>query len=162
MPDLLIDVLAERPPRKITVDVRGLPRPQGSLRLHQLANGKTAARYPAGVYVWRGMVQAAVADLHAEKFAGAVEVRLGFDLPRPLSHHGTGRNRGVVKASAPAHPTTAPDIDKLARCVCDAITDAGLWRDDAQVVLLHCAKRYTNGPPGVLITVTELTEEGAR
>lgn len=159
MPELLIDVLAERPqPRRVTVDVRGMPRPQGSIRLHQLNNGKTAARYPAGVYVWRGMVQAAVADMGVEQFTGAVEVGLGFELPRPLSHFGTGRNAGQLRLRAPAHPTSAPDLDKLARCVCDAITDAGLWRDDAQVIVLHCAKRYTTGPPGVLITVTEVEE----
>jgi Holliday junction resolvase RusA-like endonuclease len=145
--------------RRVTVDVRGLPRPQGSLRLHQLNNGKTAARYPANVYVWRGMVQAAVADVEAEPFAGAVEVHLGFDLPRPLHHLGTGRNKGRIKASAPRHPTSAPDLDKLVRCIHDAITDAGLWRDDAQVVLLITAKRYVTGtPPGVLITISDLED----
>jgi crossover junction endodeoxyribonuclease RusA len=144
-------------PRRVTVDVRGLPRPQGSLRLHQLNGGKVAARYPAVVYAWRGQVQQAVADLDAEPFTGPVEVGLGFDLPRPLSHFGTGRNQGVQRLTAPTHPTGHPDLDKLARCVNDAITDAGLWRDDAQVVVMHCAKRYVTGPPGVLITITEAT-----
>jgi Holliday junction resolvase RusA-like endonuclease len=49
-----------------------------------------------------------------------------------------------------------PDLDKLCRAVADAITDAGLWADDAQVVSLVAAKRYSS-PPGVHITITELS-----
>jgi crossover junction endodeoxyribonuclease RusA len=49
-----------------------------------------------------------------------------------------------------------PDLDKLVRCICDALTDAGVWKDDAQVCVLVAAKRYTNGLPGVLIQIAEL------
>jgi crossover junction endodeoxyribonuclease RusA len=120
-------------------------------------NGKGyGVKYPAGVYQWRGQVQQAVADAVIEQMIGPIELRLGFDLPRPGAHYGTGRNAGVVKASAPTHPSVMPDLDKLVRCVCDAITDAGLWRDDAQVVSIIAAKRYTNANPGVLIQVTEV------
>ncbi|HVJ98946.1 MAG TPA: RusA family crossover junction endodeoxyribonuclease [Acidimicrobiia bacterium] len=149
--------LLDVPARSVTIDVRGMPRPQGSMKLHTLPNGRAAARYPAGVYVWRGQVQAAVAGIECEQFTGPVELRLGFDMPRPLAHYGTGKNAGVLKRSAPDVPHTAPDLDKLVRCVNDAITDAGLWRDDAQVAVIVAAKRYvTTGVPGVLITVTEL------
>lgn len=144
-------------PRELTIDVRGTPRPQGSMRLHTLPGGKTAARYPAVVYAWRAQVQQAVAQLDAEPFLGAVELRLGFDLARPVGHFGTGRNRDLVKASAPSYPTVAPDLDKLTRCVADSITDAGLWKDDAQVVVIYAAKRYVTTRPGVLIIVQELT-----
>jgi crossover junction endodeoxyribonuclease RusA len=142
--------------RVVTIDVRGLPHPQGSMRLHALPNGKTAARYPAAVYQWRAQVQQAVAQLEEPPLGGAVKIRLGFDLPRPAGHYGTGRNAGTIKPSAPDWPTVMPDLDKLVRCVCDAITDAGLWHDDSQVVCLITAKRYAS-PPGVHIVITELT-----
>jgi crossover junction endodeoxyribonuclease RusA len=142
-------------PRKVSIDVRGMPHPQGSMRLHALPNGKTAARYPAAVYAWRAQVQQAVAQAEEPPIGGAVELRLGFDLPRPMGHFGTGRNAGVIRPAAPSWPTVMPDLDKLVRCVCDAITDAGLWKDDSQVVSLISAKRYAS-PPGVKITVTEL------
>lgn len=145
---------------RVQVRVLGIPRPQGSLRLHALPNGKTAARYPPAVYEWRSVVQQAVAERNIGQFSGPVELRLGFDLPRPVGHFGTGRNAGRVKPNAPAWPTVAPDLDKLVRCVGDALTDAGLWRDDAQVVSIVAAKRYVNPPatPGVLISVTALEE----
>ncbi|HEY2303219.1 MAG TPA: RusA family crossover junction endodeoxyribonuclease [Acidimicrobiales bacterium] len=142
--------------RTVSVDVRGLPRPQGSMRLHTLPGGKTAARYPAAVYAWRAQVQQAVAELEVEPFAGAVELHLGFSLPRPAAHYGTGRNASLLKPGAPAHPAVMPDLDKLVRCVCDAVTDAGAWKDDSQVCVIHAAKRYAS-PPGVHITITELT-----
>ncbi len=126
------------------------------MRVHTMPNGEAAVRYPPAVYGWRSQMQQAIVELGEEPFTGPVELRLGFDLPRPAGHSGTGRNVGTVKPSAPTYPTVAPDLDKLTRCVADAITDAGLWRDDAQVCVIHAAKRYVTGPPGVHITVTEL------
>ena len=141
-----------RMPRSIIIDVRGTPRPQGSMQLFR--NG--GSKYPAEVYVWRGKVQDAVARLEEPIILGPVELRLGFDLVRPLAHYGTGRNAGVLKPNAPTWPITMPDLDKLVRAIGDAITDAGLWKDDAQVASLVTAKRYTTETPGVHIVINEL------
>lgn len=143
--------------RSVTIDVRGQPRPQGSMQMRALPNGGATGTYPPQVWEWRYQVQEAVTAVDAETFLSAVELRLGFDLQRPAGHFGTGRNAGTIKPSAPRHPIVAPDLDKLVRCVCDAITDAGLWRDDAQVTTITAAKRYVDSRPGVLITVTETT-----
>lgn len=151
--------------RTVTIDVRGVPVPQGSMKAHATGNGKVALRYPAKVWEWRSQVQQAVVDTMMnegmiEQLTGPVELRLGFELPRPVSHYGTGKNFNKLKPSAPAWPAKMPDLDKLTRCVCDAITDAGLWADDGQVVVIHAAKRYADRSPGVRITVTELMERG--
>ena len=111
-----------------------------------MPNGKIASTYGDRVWEWRRMVQSAVTEAMAAidgnpQITGAIELRLGFDLPRPAGHFGTGRNSGQVKPSAPTHPTVAPDLDKLVRCVDDAITDSGFWHDDAQVVFIQAAKR---------------------
>ena len=143
----------DHPPRMVSVDVRGLPRPQGSMTLHKTADGQTVSRYPPTVWEWRYQVQQAVAALNEGPFLGPVIVRLGFDLPRPAGHMGTGRNSEFIKPSSPTFPIVAPDLDKLTRCINDAITDAGLWKDDSQVVAMQAAKRY-HSPPGVLITVS--------
>jgi len=141
----------------IAIDVRGLPHPQGSMKAHPTGNGKVAMRYPPAVWQWRNQVQQAVAEKVIGTFTGPIELWLGFDLPRPQTHYGSGGNTGRIRPSAPAWPTVrANDLDKLVRCICDAITDAGLWRDDSQVVVLHAAKRYIDTPPGVLIKVREL------
>ena len=158
--------VAEQAPQgihTISFDVRGLPHPQGSMRNHVTKNGKVASRYPPGVWDWRHRVQQVAAGemMGSPPLTSAVAVRLGFDLPRPLGHYGTGRNARVVKASAPPWPINvgSGDIDKLVRAVLDACTDAGVWQDDSLVVTLTAAKRYVPMPnrPGVHVVITELT-----
>jgi len=150
--------------RQLTINVRGNPRPQGSISMFKVGN-KTAARYPPAVWDWRHQVQQAAVNTLGDDppFPGPVQLILAFDLSRPGSHLGTGKNAGIVKPSAPGWPTPAPDLDKLVRCINDALTDAGIWRDDSQVVAIHALKRYlgfpnqsTNGTPGVLITIEEM------
>jgi Holliday junction resolvase RusA-like endonuclease len=132
------------------------------MRAHATKNGKVALRYPPAVYHWRAQVQQAVAELglhQAFPRGTAVEVRLGFDLPRPMGHYlprNSRRTKPELHPKAPSWPTGPADTDKLVRAVLDAITDAGLWHDDSQVVVLVAAKRYTCGAPGVRITVEEL------
>ncbi len=52
-------------------------------------------------------------------------------------------------------PTQPPDLDKLVRAIGDALTDAGVWLDDAQVVGWSAWKRRTapGEPEGVSITL---------
>lgn len=68
-------------------------------------------------------------------------VEFVFYRTRPKGHFGTGRNEGIVKDSAPAHPMTKPDVLKLARAVEDALTGV-VWRDDALIVDERIAKRF--------------------
>ena len=100
---------------------------------------------------------------HAAHAAGcapaSVAVTLGitFWFSRPKAHHGT---KGL-RASAPAHHTQKPDIDKAVRVVLDALTGIA-YRDDAQVDTVTVGKRWAQdgSVPGVAVTVTS-GEEGA-
>lgn len=76
-----------------------------------------------------------------ELLNGPVAVKLEFYFSRPRGHYGVGRNINRIRASAPEHITAKPDVDKLARCVLDALTGT-LIRDDAQVVVLDLRKQY--------------------
>src|SRR5438132_7587874 len=60
---------------------------------------------------------------------GAIELEMTFYRVRPRGHMGTGRNEGLVKDQAPAHPTTRPDCLKLARGTEDALRGI-IFRDD--------------------------------
>lgn len=66
-----------------------------------------------------------------------------------------------------ACPTKIPDVDKLLRAILDALTTAGAWRDDSQVVDVRGRKRYaggiadpvgTGGLPRAVIDVIEVRE----
>ena len=79
-----------------------------------------------------------------------LEVTAEFELTRPKSHYGTGRNKGDVKASAAAVPHQ--DVDNLAKGVLDAMSGV-VYADDKQVVRLSCLKRYGQGR--TVVTVSE-------
>lgn len=68
---------------------------------------------------------------------GAVAVRAQFYVKRPASKKNTARH---------PYPTAKPDIDKLARCILDACTAAGMWQDDARVVDVQATKHYADAP----------------
>lgn len=160
----------------LSVHVAGTPKPQGSKRAFVVpAKGDRKAR---AVVVdtdkgrgpqkdWRGSVTVAVQrELQASEdlapdgwqpLVGPLAVRLVFALPRPASAPKTRRVWPSGRVG---------DVDKLARSVLDSMTDAGVWRDDAQVVDLHVVKDYP-GPavaqtvPGVLITVHRVADPAA-
>lgn len=125
--------------------VPGRAAPQGSKRY--LGNGimVESSKFLAP---WRADVRAALVDeagQPGEHFAGAVVVRLVFVMPRPA---------GTPKRHTPP-ATKRPDIDKLARAVLDAVTSAGVWDDDSQVIELVARKRLADlgETPGCWITV---------
>lgn len=59
-------------------------------------------------------------------------VRLFFTVPRPVSVSVTKRPYPIVK----------PDVDNLVKPTHDAITNAGIWKDDAQVISIITSKAY--------------------
>ena len=118
------------------LEVRGLPAPQGSKR--HVGRG-IMIESSKHVKPWRQDVRAAAEAWISTRpglypMDGALSVDMVFSMPRPKGHYGTGRNAGVLKASAPSYPQGMPDLSKLIRSTEDALTSAGLWEDDARVV----------------------------
>lgn len=149
----------------ITFTVRGLPAPQGSKRAFRNKHSGRIQQVESSKRVapWRSDVRdAALAAIENSPLcaggplAGPVRVQLDFRLPRPKGHHGSGRNAGAVKLSAPMYPAGMPDLDKLARSTLDALTGL-LFVDDGQVVELDVTKNYASlFPVGCEIRVDKL------
>jgi Holliday junction resolvase RusA-like endonuclease len=150
----------------ITIEVRGLPAPQGSKR--HVGRGIMVESSKA-VGPWREAVRAETQRTMKAlavpgtpggvpgPLAGPLVVLAEFHLPRPKSHYRTGRNADRLRDSAPAFPFGQPDVDKLARAVLDGLTAGGAWIDDAQVVSLGARKTY-GLPPGCRIEIEQLEE----
>jgi Holliday junction resolvase RusA-like endonuclease len=122
----------------ITIVVRGTPAPQGSKR-H--VGGGRMIEMSKKVAPWRDAVRSTAAiniDLQGDGWPGPLDgplaVEMVFTTVRPKGHYRTGHNLGVLRDGAPSRPATAPDLDKLARSTCDALTDAGAITDDARIV----------------------------
>ncbi len=136
---------------ELWVRALGTPAPQGSH--HHVGRGvvvDSSKTLPA----WRKAVTAAAQS--AMLAAGwvtltdAVALDVTFLIARP---------RTVRRAE----PTVPPDVDKLIRGCCDALTDARVWADDALVLDVHARKTYAQpgDKPGALIRVRAMSQIGA-
>ena len=129
----------------------GTPGAKGSKSfkgMMRLGNGRTTARLLESskkVKPWEDAVCRALFPRQPlAPFPGAVELTLEFRFARPASH---GRKRW------PCWGKDVGDVDKLARSTLDALTRAGAWADDAQVIKVTASKRYCEAgeEPGCLI-----------
>lgn len=135
----------------IEFEVLGVPTPQGSKRAF-MVQGHARMKDMGGIkaVAWRDSVSAAARDL-AEK-TGKLDGPLGlsvefrFLMPKSRSKldHTVGR----------AWKTTAPDIDKLLRCLCDGLSAGGLIQDDARFCAIEATKVEVTTWTGAIVTLT--------
>jgi len=78
----------------------------------------------------------------ATPLQGPVRLWIDFDLPLP---RGASRKERMLMIDNKILPTGRPDIDNMAKLVLDAMNRM-FWKDDAQVVLLHVTKSYSDAP----------------
>lgn len=136
----------------IEIVVYGSPAPQGSKR--HVGKG-VMVESSKKLKPWRDDVKNA-AEMwltHNDRPApldAPLVVRMVFTLSKPASAPKTRRR-----------PDRMPDLSKLIRSTEDALTAAGIWRDDARVVeYARAAKVYPGEDPealdrpGVRITIT--------
>lgn len=118
--------------------VYGVPIPKGSTKafMHPGARFPVVTHDNARTKPWQEAVVAAAREaLGARRpLEGPVALAVRFYLPRPKS-----APRRVTEH------TKKPDLDKLVRCVKDGLTRAGVYRDDAQVVVTIARKDFAGG-----------------
>lgn len=131
----------------VVITVHGVPAPQGSKNVNRYG-----ATYEVSKRVkpWREAVKFAALEVTGrtagwEPMDGPLSLAAVFYFDRPKSHYRTGRNAHLLRDAAPAYPQGAPDLSKLIRSTEDALTDAGVWKDDARVVVVHAEKQYATG-----------------
>lgn len=129
----------------------GKPAPQGSKR----AFGSRLVEVSKHVKPWRAAILKAAQQHPMDPISGELSIRITFLMPRPLNHYGTGKNKTILKQSAPYWHSQAPDVDKLARSTLDGLTQAEVIADDKYVSILHAQKKYADPDiaPGAIIIV---------
>jgi crossover junction endodeoxyribonuclease RusA len=143
----------------IEFTVTGMPAPQGSKSFKGMVNGHAVmAESSKKVKPWRMDVKhaaEAVREAHGIQ-RGPLLVSMVFTLPKPASAPKTRKT----------WPDRKPDLSKLIRSTEDAITDAGLWEDDARVVEFGRLAKVFPGEdrdalpvPGVRIRIEVLSAE---
>lgn len=136
-----------------TILVFGNPAPQGSKKFVGLSKQGRGIMVESSKKVrpWRQDVKAAAEAVRGDSapLDEALRVRMVFTMPKP--------------ASAPKRkrtfPSKKPDLSKLVRSTEDALTDAGIWRDDSRVVECTARKVFPGedaeslSAPGVRIVI---------
>jgi Holliday junction resolvase RusA-like endonuclease len=144
MPFIAFEVLGEP---------KSQPRPKAARR------GRFIHVYtPATAKKWKGLVASAAKPFLASKLTGPLSLELDFTFLRPKSHY---TSKGLFTKRAPKDHTKKPDVDNLAKAVMDALTDAGLWEDDDQIVSLRVTKKYALSE-GVSVFVCPATTSPAQ
>ena len=141
----------------ITFTVLGIPAPQGSKTSGLTKSGHPFTREAnPRTRPWRQAVAAeALASWQNKAMEGPVELVAAFFFPRPKSHYRTGKHSHDLRADAPIHHTSKPDLSKLVRAVEDAMTGI-IYRDDSQISAMAPKKVYTESNPCAIITVRPL------
>lgn len=120
---------------RFTFDVHGVPQVQGNHRVAKA--GKFAKIRDANDELpgWRLLVSTMARAAHdGEMMLGGVMLEVDFWVARPKS---APKTRDI-------YPLTrgGGDWDKLARAIGDSLVDAGVMKDDSQIVDAHIRKRY--------------------
>lgn len=136
----------------IQIIVSGSPAPQGSKSFKGLRDDGKAILVESSKHVkpWRDAVRAD-ALLALQRWTSLcgrwtpldepLAVEMVFTVPKPV---GAPKRRRTW-------PMRMPDLSKLCRSTEDALTDAGIWRDDARVVdYRRLAKVFPGEDPDAL------------
>ncbi|MFC4223542.1 RusA family crossover junction endodeoxyribonuclease [Lysinibacter cavernae] len=128
----------------ITIRVKGKPIPQGSKTAFVVKGRAVVTDANAKLLKpWRKHVAATAREQYTgQMLTGALQVTLLFLFERPAS---------VTRK----YPSVKPDVDKVTRAIFDAMTDAGVWKDDALVVDTRQKKEYA-ATAGVVVTIKEI------
>jgi Holliday junction resolvase RusA-like endonuclease len=88
-------------------------------------------------------------------FTGPVCVMMTVIVELPKSMSKAKQQEILIKDSM--RPTKRPDLDNVAKSVCDALNKTA-YKDDAQIVRL-CVSRHYGGKNGVYVTISEVQNE---
>jgi len=104
---------------------------------------------------WANAVSSVAAEVMRGRdlISSPVQLRAMFYFRRPNSHYGSGRNATTLKASAPEMHSQTPDLDKLIRCLGDALTGI-VFRDDALIWSMVISRHWTEKQERAEVEVT--------
>ncbi len=142
--------------KRLCFFARGIPKAQPRAKASSFG-GFTRVYDPGTAKEWKTIVRVSAMEAwDGVPFVGPVRVRLCVFFPRPKAHF----KKDGLRPNAPTHHITKPDAENCSKAILDALTNAGLWRDDSQVADVRTIKYYMrNAYCGAEIIVEVISEE---
>jgi Holliday junction resolvase RusA-like endonuclease len=130
-------------------EVKAQPRPKARRMVQRIA-----IYTPPTAKGWKEAVMRAARPYKGRFEKGeALQVDMCFYLVRPKSHY---KNNGELRKSICLYHVQKPDFDNLAKAVCDAIDDAGVWHDDSQIITSKISKYWVRSEGGCQIEISKI------
>ncbi|CAB0520777.1 RusA family crossover junction endodeoxyribonuclease [Corynebacterium diphtheriae] len=132
----------------ISFFTEGKPAPQGSKNAYRRGNKVLLVESSKKLPAWRTAVKNEASQHIHTPHGGPIALTLTFHLPRPKT---------LPKKIT--HMIKKPDLDKLIRSTCDALTGTA-YIDDNQINEITAQKLYApkGTPPGCHITINRTPE----
>lgn len=159
--------------QSITIHVPGIPKPGGSktstlirrkggtIVMH---NGRpliTTRDACKGNAQWKQQVAFFARQVYSgDPLTVPLRAMVTFTMPRPKWHYRTGKNAGVLKATAPTYHTSKPDATKLWRSTEDALVGI-VFKDDSLIAEQSIVKLYGE-KTGARVEIEPLVENRGR
>jgi len=130
--------------RELRIVIPGKIVPKGRPRLDR-RHGRLYT--PAATVAYEGFVRDHISIMAGRQrreswpYLGPVEVEIIAWLLKPK------------RTKHPDHPAGKPDLDNIVKVALDAITGAGVWKDDAQVVAMDARKVWTEEAECLWVTI---------
>lgn len=129
--------------------------PQGKARARTVRNqhtGKSMSYTPAKTTSYEALVQhyyTAAGGQYVEDGTYSVDITAGYGMAKSMPKY-----KRAQALEGTLLPTKKPDLDNIAKLICDALNGVA-WRDDSQIVELTVRKVYA-AQPGVTITIERM------
>ena len=151
--------------QKSPIELRfsGEAAPQGSKTVTRWGGLREVSKK---IEPWRGVVQyQSEQQYKGPVITEAVSVEITFLIARGKGHWSKAKGKeDQLLPSAPAHHTSAPDVDKLTRGLLDPLTTrcgGCVLKDDSQVVEIVARKRYAERceSAGALVRINLISDK---
>ena len=119
--------------------VYGIPKAQPRAKMTMNRHVYT----PRSADAWKEEIKSAFRPVLKPTITGPVKLQVSLFLPRPKA----------LKGDQNIPHDKKPDTDNLLKAVMDAMTNAKVWNDDAQVFETHVGKYYAGKRVGAQIIV---------
>ena len=134
-------------------------KPQGKARARTFYNpklGRVQSMTPENTVLYENQIKHCYAQQAGARWFNKEPLAMCITAFYPIPKSTTKKDRQLI-CSGKLFPTKKPDIDNIAKVICDALNGVA-YGDDTQIIKLSILKAYTEEQPRVQVFIEEIKE----